>query len=224
MVASGRPDSCGSSVSPTKAGDRTVRESSRRKPLVHLGRAISRDRLRPGVKLAKLARSGEAAGIVGNPSPPEPCAMCIRFLIAVSLALHLLLWAVPTGGHAGEPRHDLIACMGVGGAEGQTAHVLGFIRPDGSGERYPDFDQPNQRSWVFGPLFADGRRLILTSFEDTDTTNIRSGKVVTHDWLYDLESGDLQPVLEHERQADQLRPYALLPGESRMIQTAYIGN
>jgi TolB protein len=118
----------------------------------------------------------------------------------------------------------VLSYMGVGGSAGEVAHVLGFIRPDGTEERYPEFGQPTQKSWVFGPLFADGRRIILTSFENTDVKSVRAGRVVTHDWLYDLVSSDLQPVLEQDRQADQLRPYALLPGEERIVETAYIGN
>ncbi|WP_010584934.1 TolB family protein [Schlesneria paludicola] len=118
----------------------------------------------------------------------------------------------------------LIGYMGVGGNGTEVAHVLGFICPDGSGERYPDFGHPEQKSWVFGPLFADGRRIVLCSYEDVDRTKVRSGKVVTHDWIYDLITGQLIPALEKHRPADQMRPYHLLPGDQRVIETAYIGN
>jgi TolB protein len=123
---------------------------------------------------------------------------------------------------ADEQYSDVIGYMGVGGSEGEVAHVLGFIRPDGSGERYPDFGQPGQRSWVFGPLFADGRRIMLTSYEDTNLAKVRSGRVVTHDWVYDLVSGEIEPTLQQLRQADQLRPYVFLPGEQRVVVTAII--
>lgn len=118
----------------------------------------------------------------------------------------------------------LIGYMGVGGTAEELAHVLGFIRPDGSAERYPDFGQPGQRSWIFGPLFSDGRRMILSSYEDTNLSKVRSGKVVTHDWIYDLETGGIQPAMQKHRAADQLRPYALLPGDQRVIETAIIGS
>lgn len=125
---------------------------------------------------------------------------------------------------ADDKREDLIGYMGVGGMPGEVAHVLGFIKPDRTEERYPEFGQPKQRSWVFGPLFADGRRMLLTSFESSDVKNVRSGRVVTHDWIYELESGEILPTLIHDRQADQLRPYAFAAEETRVIQTAYIGN
>lgn len=116
-----------------------------------------------------------------------------------------------------------IGYMGVGGATSEVAHVIGFIRPDGTGEYYPKFDQPNQRSWVFGPIFSDGRRLIVASYEETNLTRVRSGQVITHDWIFDLASGGLTPTLEKDRQADQLRPYILLRGDERVIETAIMG-
>lgn len=118
----------------------------------------------------------------------------------------------------------LIGYMGAGGTSSEVAHVLGFIKPDGSDERYPDFGQPGQRSWVLGPIFGDGRRIILTSYEDTNLQKVRSGKVVTRDWCYDFAAGKVEPTLLKDRQADQLRPYALLPGDSRIIETAIIGS
>lgn len=128
------------------------------------------------------------------------------------------LWA------ADEQPHYLLGYMGVGGMPGEVAHVLGYINPDGTAERYPDYRQPRQRSWVFGPIFADGRRMLLTSFENGDVKSVRAGRVMTHDWIFDLKSDELSPVLLHDRQADQLRPYALVADESRVIQTAYIGS
>ncbi len=116
----------------------------------------------------------------------------------------------------------LIAFLGVGGTSSEVAHVIGFIKPDGTGEFFPDFHQSNQRSWVLGPQFSDGRRLMLSSYEDTNLTQVRSGQVMTHDWIYDLQTGEIVPVLQRERQTDQLRPYALLPGEQRVIETAII--
>ncbi|MCA9028830.1 MAG: PD40 domain-containing protein [Planctomycetaceae bacterium] len=117
----------------------------------------------------------------------------------------------------------LIAFLGVGGTGSEVAHVIGFIRPDGTGEFFPDFRQNNQRSWVIGPLFADGRRLMLSSYEDTNLTQVRSGQVMTHDWIYDFSTGEVVAALQKERQAAQLRPYALLSGDERVIETAIIG-
>lgn len=116
-----------------------------------------------------------------------------------------------------------IGYMGVGGTSTEIAHVIGLIRPDGTGEYYPELKEPNQRSWVFGPIFSDGARMILASYEETNITNVRAGKSITHDWIFDLTSGKVTPVLEKERQADQLRPYILLPGDQRVIETAIMG-
>lgn len=117
----------------------------------------------------------------------------------------------------------VIGYMGVGQSAAEIAHVLGFITPEGTDERYPDFGQPNQLSWVFGPQFADGRRMLLTSFEDVDVTKVRSGKVLTHDWIYDLVTGKLHEVLQKNRPAEQMRTHALLPGDTRVIATAIVG-
>jgi len=38
---------------------------------------------------------------------------------------------------------------------------IGMINPDGTDERYLDFDVPNQVMWQFGPQFSDGYRIIL---------------------------------------------------------------
>lgn len=116
-----------------------------------------------------------------------------------------------------------IGSMGVGGTPGEVAHVIGFIKPDGTGEFYPDLKQPHQRSWVFGPIFSDGRRMILASYEETDLTSVRAGKSITHDWIFELQTGTLTPALEQNRPADQLRPYILLPGDRRVIETAILG-
>lgn len=143
---------------------------------------------------------------------------CFRLLLSVSL-----LSGYPLA--ADQPATEyLIGYMGVGGSGSEVAHVLGFIKPDGTGELYPDFKQPDQRSWVFGPQFSDARRIILCSYEDTNLKNVRAGKVVTRDWIYNLETGDLKPILEQNRPADQLRPYHLLPGDRRIIETAIIGS
>lgn len=144
-------------------------------------------------------------------------------LFAIFVAVLIAVPGPPT--HADEKSSDfLIGYMGVGGTGSEIAHVLGFIKPDGADERYPDFRQPNQRSWVFGPLFSDGRRMLLTSYENADVKSVRAGKVVTNDWIYTLADGELQPTLIMDRQADQLRPYALVANETRVIETAYIGN
>jgi TolB protein len=53
---------------------------------------------------------------------------------------------------------------------------------------------------------------------------VRSGEVLSHDWIYDLQTGTLEPALLKDRQAEQMRPYWLLPGDKRMIETAIINH
>ncbi len=149
--------------------------------------------------------------------------LCTRlpwFLLILLVSITLLS---PRNANA-QSQDYLIGYMGVGGTPGEVAHVLGFIKPDGTDERYPDFGQPEQRSWVFGPQFSDGRRVMLCSYADADRARVRSGKVVTRDWIYDLQTGQLQPASEKNRQADQQRPYEMLPGDQRIIETAIIGS
>jgi len=59
----------------------------------------------------------------------------------------------------------VIEYLGVGGKGSDVAHVPGFMNPDGTGERYPNFGHPDQLSWIFGPAFSDGRRIVITSLQ-----------------------------------------------------------
>ena len=119
--------------------------------------------------------------------------------------------------------NDVIGYMGVGTQSTGVAHVLGFIHPDGTEEQYPDFGKPNQKSWVFGPQFSDGRRIVLTSYEDSDLTKVRSGQVLTRNWIYDFFSHELTEIATKNRLADQVRSQALMPDEKRIIMSAIIG-
>lgn len=141
----------------------------------------------------------------------------ITLLIAVISANGSLL-------RAEEPRFEyLIGYMGVGTQSSGIAHVLGFIKSDGTDESYPDFGKPDQKSWVFGPMFADGRRVMLTSYEDSDVTKVRSGQVTTRNWIYDLFSKELTEIAQKDRLSAQVRSQALLPGDQRIIMSAIIG-
>lgn len=115
----------------------------------------------------------------------------------------------------------LIGYMGVAPSK-QLAHVLGFINPDGTDEHYPDFGKPDQLSWVFGPQFADGFRIVLTSYEDDNLTKVRAGEVMTRNWTYDLSCGDLTEIAQKDRLSAQIRSQALLPGDQRIIMSAII--
>jgi TolB protein len=145
-----------------------------------------------------------------------------RFHLIGMIAMLAMLF--PLHRISAEPVEYLIGYYGVGASGSQVAHVIGFIRPDGTGEQFPAFDKPNQHSWVFGPQFSDGRRIFLGSSEELDVAKVRAGKAVTRDWIYDLHTGALEPACEKDRQADQIRPYALIADDTRVIATAYIGS
>ena len=115
--------------------------------------------------------------------------------VCISAVFLFDIGSLPLQCFAAPPAEYLIGYMGVGGSGSEIAHVLGLIRPDGTHEQYPDFKQPEQKSWVFGPQFSDGRRIILCSYEDVGVAQVRSGKVVTHDWIYDLQTGVLAPTM-----------------------------
>lgn len=97
----------------------------------------------------------------------------------------------------------------------QSRGRIGLIRPDGSGERYLEFDVPGQASWQTGAQFADGRRILLHSFESERTWE---GTIQSHVWEYDLAEGRLGRELFTR---DRLAPFVvcplLLPGEERAV-------
>lgn len=143
--------------------------------------------------------------------------------VARSAAI-LIGLALPSGAapvRAQQSPSTLVCYLGVGDSA-ELAHVPGFIRPDGTDERYPDFRQPGQKSWVFGPQFADGRRILASSYQDTDLQTVRSGKAVTRDWIYHIETGKIEPALARDRPADHMRPCAMLPGDRRVVETAVV--
>ena len=77
---------------------------------------------------------------------------------------------------------------------------IGVIRPNGSGERYPRFDAPNQVYWQLSYVFSDGCRAVLWSqepprnpdaaFSDPDGL----GSATTHLWHYDLVTGEMNEI------------------------------
>ena len=141
-----------------------------------------------------------------------------RYIRLLLLLLVAAVWWCPP---AQAEEEYLIGYMGVAPTK-QLAHVLGFINPDGTGERYPDFGHPEQMSWVFGPQFADGLRIVLTSYEDDNVTKVRAGEVMTRNWIYDLSGGALTEIAQKDRLSAQIRSQALLPGDQRIIMSAII--
>ena len=98
---------------------------------------------------------------------------------------------------------------------------IGMIRPDGSDLHTLDINLPGQVNWQMGPLFADGERCILTSYEEGKPWE---HEVVTHLWVYHFKRGTLQEIATRDRQAPMTLCTALLPGETRMIASPIINH
>ncbi len=97
----------------------------------------------------------------------------------------------------------------------------GIAAADGSGLKYFDFAAPGQATWQPGPMFSDGRRVVVLSMEPR-----RDGpgkpfdeyytQTPTHLWIYDLESGALEEICTKDRLAPFITP-ALLLGDERIL-------
>jgi len=94
-----------------------------------------------------------------------------------------------------------------------------MINPDGTGERYLDFDVPNQAMWQFGPQFSDGRRIILHSYEDEKTW---THDVKSHIWIYDLHDETLTEIATKNRPAPFMVCSVILPGEEKIVANPII--
>jgi len=81
-----------------------------------------------------------------------------------------------------------------------SEHRLGAIRPDGTGECYPDFSLPSQKNWRMGYVSTDGREAELYGLD--------SGK----SWNYNF-------VTRTIREIDQLRDTPL-PGGKRFLHNS----
>jgi TolB protein len=103
----------------------------------------------------------------------------------------------------------------------RSAHVLGIIHPDGTGgDAIPSWSAESAELGL-RPQFADGQRVLLTSYEDVDLKRVRSGQVKTR---LDLQPGHrkLVEILQKNRPSDQMRTHALLPGDKRVIATSIV--
>lgn len=101
-----------------------------------------------------------------------------------------------------------------------SAGKTSVIHADGSGQRVLDFDVPHQRSWQPGPLFADGRRMILLSIEEGQGQAWK-GQARTRWWIHDLATpGSLKELTIARPPAPYFIPCCLLPGEMELIAQA----
>ena len=107
-----------------------------------------------------------------------------------------------------------------------SSNRIGMIEPDGTRERYLQFDVPNQSLWQIRLPFSDGRRLVLASqepprnpkakFDDKDGAAFAR----THQWIYDLVSKQLTEI----PLPSLMSVVALLPGEKRFLVCGAIAN
>ena len=95
-----------------------------------------------------------------------------------------------------------------------TQRRMAMMQADGSGLRYFEFDRPGQASWQPGPYFPGGRRIIVLSFEAGPAF---TGKVPSHIWIHDLQTGALDEIVPRERLAPYYVPVLLLPKQERLL-------
>ena len=96
---------------------------------------------------------------------------------------------------------------------------IGAIRPDGTGECYPEFTAPNQIYWQMGYIFPDGLQAILWSQEPPRNPNAAyddpdGGAFATsHLWGYDFIKKTMREL--------ELPPFmgvlGLMPGDERFL-------
>ena len=100
-----------------------------------------------------------------------------------------------------------------------TQRRMAMMRADGSGLRYFEFDRPGQASWQPGPYFPGGRRIIVLSIEAGPAF---TGKVPSHIWIHDLQTGALDEIVPRERLAPYYVPVLLLPKQERLLVSIVI--
>jgi TolB protein len=98
---------------------------------------------------------------------------------------------------------------------------MGIAAADGTGLRYFEFNQPGQATWQPGPIFPDGRRMIVLSMEPRRDGPGRPfdkfySQTPTHLWLYDLVDDRLNEICTQDRLAPFVTP-ALLLGDDRLL-------
>lgn len=99
----------------------------------------------------------------------------------------------------------------------------GIVSADGSTLEYFDFHAPGQATWQPGPMFPDGRRVILLSMEPRRDGPGRPfeeyyTQTPTHLWIYDLESGALEEICKRGRLAPFETPALLLADDRLLVQ------
>jgi len=103
-----------------------------------------------------------------------------------------------------------------------SANHIGMVNEDGTGERTLEFPVPGQARWALGPMFKDGHRIIVTSYEDITISKVVLGEVTTHTWIYNLITGSLSEILVNDRLAPFMVCHSILPGEEQVAVNAFL--
>ena len=92
---------------------------------------------------------------------------------------------------------------------------LGVFDLSNLNEWYPETNIPGMESWSWGPMFDDGRRIIIASYEQGKAWE---GKIGVHLWIYDLdEQSLLEEIAVKKRPAPFITCSHILPGETRLL-------
>jgi TolB protein len=100
---------------------------------------------------------------------------------------------------------------------------IGFMHADGSALEYLHFSIPNQNTWQPGPIFPDGKRVILLSMEPRKDGPGKPfdeyyTQTPTHLWIYDLQTRELVEIANRERLAPFQTPAALIDDDHLLVQ------
>lgn len=96
---------------------------------------------------------------------------------------------------------------------------LGVIGTDGKGYRLLELNRPDMESWGVGPVFADGRRVILIGFGRGVAWK---GQSTTHPFIYDRVTGQLTELTLQTRPAPYTTISFLFPGEERVMIGSFV--
>jgi TolB protein len=91
---------------------------------------------------------------------------------------------------------------------------LEIIGTDGQGHRVLELNRPDIESWGVGPVFADGRRVILTGF---GRGTVWKGQANVQHFIYDRATGRISDPMLKAQPAPHTTISFLLPGEERMM-------
>ncbi len=95
---------------------------------------------------------------------------------------------------------------------------IGWIKEDGTGEQWLELNVDGQDVWQFGPMFPDGRHIILIGRQQAPISRVISGQTKYRLWKYDLrEEKLLEELLVNNRLADTCLPTYIFRDSRRML-------